>query len=50
MPGKLATLILALIFILDVTTDVATGVELILNDHFIWGKEFKFVSVLVRFC
>ena len=32
-----ATLLLVFLFILDVFTDVATGIELILNDHTTWG-------------
>ncbi len=31
------TLVLVLLFATDVFTDVATGVELILNDHHVWG-------------
>ncbi len=33
----LATTLLLLLFVLDVATDVATGVELVLNDHYLWG-------------
>ena len=32
-----ATLFLVLLFVLDVATDIGTGVELILNDHHAWG-------------
>ena len=31
------TLVLVVLFSFDVFTDVATGVELILNDHHVWG-------------
>ena len=31
------TMLLVGLFVLDVATDVATGVELILNDHDAWG-------------
>lgn len=34
---KLCTTFLILLFVLDVFTDISTGVELILNDHFYWG-------------
>ena len=30
------TLLLVVLFVLDVFTDIATGVELILNDYYIW--------------
>ena len=33
----LATLFLVFLFIFDVFTDIATGIELILNDHPTWG-------------
>ena len=32
-----ATTLLVLLFVLDVATDVATGIELVLNDHYIYG-------------
>lgn len=31
------TLLLISLFVLDVATDIATGIELILNDHHAWG-------------
>ena len=33
----LATTLLLLLFVLDVTSDVATGIELYLNDHYFYG-------------
>lgn len=33
----LATTLLLLLFVLDVGTDVATGLELVLNDHYYYG-------------
>lgn len=33
----LLTGLLVTLFVMDVFTDVATGVELILNDHYSWG-------------
>lgn len=33
----LATTLLLLLFVLDVATDVATGIELLLNDHYLYG-------------
>ena len=33
----LATTLLIGLFVLDVATDIATGIELILNDHNEWG-------------
>ena len=33
----LATTLLLLLFVLDTGTDVATGIELVLNDHYSYG-------------
>lgn len=33
----LATTLILLVFLLDVGSDVATGVELVLNDHYFYG-------------
>jgi len=40
------TLLLVGLFVADVFTDVATGIELILNDHLLWGY---CVLAIVRF-
>ena len=43
--GGVGTVLLVLLFILDVFTDIACGVELILNDH----PECKFQELLLKF-